>query len=48
MCNLLEIHFFYYHIFMLGDFKKKIKFSERLNLIVKILNCFLILREAEQ
>lgn len=23
MCNLLEIHFFYYHIFMLGDFFKK-------------------------
>lgn len=48
MCNLLEIHFFY-HIFMLGDFKKK-------NLILREaeLDCqnfklfFNILREAEQ
>lgn len=28
MCNLLEIHFFYYHIFMLGDLKKKLILRE--------------------
>lgn len=28
MCNLLEIHFFYYHIFMLGDFKKNLILRE--------------------